>query len=89
MPIKKAGFKALRQSKKRTARNSKVKSGLKKILKGSRKLLDDKRAEEAKKLILQSIKEIDRAISKGIIKKNTGARKKSRLMKRLNSLMKK
>ncbi|MBI5071524.1 30S ribosomal protein S20 [Candidatus Falkowbacteria bacterium] len=89
MPIKKAGFKALRQSKKRTARNLKVKSDLKKIIKGSRKLLDDKKAEEAKKLILQSIKEIDRAISKGIIKKNTGARKKSRLMKRLNALIKK
>ena len=71
------------------ARNLKVKSGLKKIIKGSRKLLDDKKAEEAKKLILQSVKEIDRAISKGIIKKNTGARKKSRLMKRLNALMKK
>lgn len=89
MPIKKAGFKALRQSKKRMARNLKVKGGLKKIIKGSRKLLDDKKAEEAKKLILQSVKEIDRAISKGIIKKNTGARKKSRLMKRLNALMKK
>lgn len=89
MPIKKAAFKALRQSKKRMARNLKIKSGLKKITKESRRLIEAKKIEEAKKSILQSIKKIDKAISKGIIKKNTGARKKSRLMKKLNALIKK
>ncbi len=52
-------------------------------------MIDAKKNEEAQKIINQSIKEIDRAISKGIIKKNTGARKKSRLMKKLNALLKK
>lgn len=89
MPIKKASFKDLRQSKKRMARNSKVKNSLKKNVKEGRRLIEAKKTDEAQKLIRQSIKEIDRAISKGIIKKNTGARKKSRLMKKLNSLMKK
>ncbi len=89
MPIKKAGFKALRQSKKRSARNLKIKNRLKKLAKDSKKTIDAKKNDEAKKLVLQSIKEIDRAISKGIIKRNTGARKKSRLMKKLNALTKK
>lgn len=51
--------------------------------------MENKKTDEAKKSVLQSIKEIDKAISKGIIKKNTGARKKSRLMKKLNALIKK
>ncbi len=89
MPIKKASFKDLRQSKKRMARNLKIKNSLKKNLKGAQKLLETKKINEAQKIIKQAIKEIDRAISKGIIKKNTGGRKKSRLMKKLNSLMKK
>lgn len=89
MPIKKASFKSVRQSKKRTARNLKIKSSLKKNIKVSRGLMDEKKVDEAKKAVLQSIKEIDKAISKGIIKKNTGSRKKSRLMKRLNALTKK
>lgn len=89
MPIKKASFKSVRQSKKRTARNSKIKSSLKKNIKESRGLMEAKKADEAKKSVLQTIKEIDKAISKGIIKKNTGSRKKSRLMKKLNALMKK
>jgi small subunit ribosomal protein S20 len=89
MPIKKASFKSVRQSKKRTTRNLKIKSGLKKNIKESRELMENKKTDEAKKSVLQSIKEIDKAISKGIIKKNTGARKKSRLMKKLNALIKK
>ncbi len=89
MPIKKASFKDLRQSKKRMARNLKIKSSLKKNIKEGHKLIEAKKVDEAQKIIKQSIKEIDRAISKGIIKKNTGARKKSRLMKKLNALAKK
>lgn len=89
MPIKKASFKDLRQSKKRMARNLKIKNSLKKTAKEGRRLIDAKKNEEAQKIIKQSIKEVDRAISKGIIKKNTGARKKSRLMKKLNALLKK
>lgn len=89
MPIKKASFKDLRQSKKRMARNLKIKNILKKTTKEGRRLIEAKKTDEAQKVIKQSIKEIDRAISKGILKKNTGARKKSRLMKKLNALLKK
>lgn len=86
MPIKKAGFKAVRQSKKSTARNARVKDQLKKGIKVSRKMVDDKKADEAKAEILKTVRMIDKAVSKGIMKKNTAARKKSRLMKKLNGL---
>jgi small subunit ribosomal protein S20 len=89
MPIKKAAFKALRQSKKRAAHNKQTKDTLKKSIKTSRRLAEAKKMEEAKTSVLKSIKLLDRAVAKGVIKKNTAARTKSRLMKRLNVLMKK
>ena len=36
-------------------------------------------------LVNDAIKKIDKAAKKGVIKKNTAARKKTRLMKKLNS----
>lgn len=36
-------------------------------------------------LVNDAIKKIDKAAKKGVIKKNTAARKKSRLMKKVNS----
>lgn len=89
MPIKKAAFKAVRQTKKRRIRNLKTKKAIISAIKTSRGLVDTKKNEEAKKSILQTIRLLDKAVSKGIVKKNTAARKKSRLMKRLNSLLKK
>lgn len=89
MPIKKAAFKALRQSKKRAARNKQTKGTLKISIKASRRLIEAKKIEEAKTSVLKVIKLLDRAVAKGAIKKNTAARRKSRLVKKLNALMKK
>lgn len=38
-----------------------------------------------KDLVNDAVKKIDTAVSKGVITKNTAARKKSRLMKKVNS----
>jgi len=89
MPIKKASFKSLRQSKKRRARNLRVKKPLMSAIKNAQKLIQNKKIEEAKINVLKTIKLLDRAAAKGIIKKNTAARKKSRLMKKLNLLLSK
>ena len=40
---------------------------------------------ENKSLLNDAVKKIDKAASKGVITKNTAARKKSRLMKKVNS----
>lgn len=86
MPIKKASSKHWRQTKKRTIHNKKVKGSLKFLIKKSRKLIEAKKKDEAKEEIRKAIIALDKAAQKGIIKKNNAARKKSRLMKRLNSL---
>ena len=43
--------------------------------------------EEAKVLFSEATKKIDQACSKGVIVKNTAARKKSNLSKKLNAAM--
>jgi len=40
--------------------------------------------EKARNLLTLTIKELDQAASKGLIHKNTAARKKSRLMRKFN-----
>ena len=87
MPIKKAAMNALRQAKKRTRRNLKVKRNVKELVKQSTKLIEAKEAEATQKVKL-AIKAIDKAVQNKVLKKNTGARKKSRLMKKLNKLVK-
>ena len=86
MPIKKAALKALRQSKKRYLHNKKIKDNLKFLIKKSRKLIEAKNKEEAKKFVKKTIVALDKAAKSKIIKKNTTARKKSRLMRSYNKM---
>jgi small subunit ribosomal protein S20 len=48
----------------------------------------EKKEKEASVKVKEAIKAIDKAVQKKIIKKNAGARKKSRLMKKLNQMTK-
>ncbi|MBL7054049.1 30S ribosomal protein S20 [Patescibacteria group bacterium] len=86
MPIKKSAIKALRQSNKRQIRNKKRKATIKWTQKKFLKLVLAKNTKKASELYLKLQKEIDKAIQKGTLKKNTGARKKSRLYKKLKEL---
>lgn len=81
MPIKKSAKKALRQSFKRRARNLTYKRKIKKLTKDIRKLVFQKKIKEAKSLLPQIYKILDKAIKIGVVKKNTAARKKSRITK--------
>ncbi|OGF30340.1 30S ribosomal protein S20 [Candidatus Falkowbacteria bacterium RIFOXYD2_FULL_35_9] len=83
MPQKQQAIKALRQSKKREAKNKILKSTVKTLVKKTRKSIDNK-AKDIDAQIKQAQKLLDKAIKQGIMKKNTVARRKSRLMKKLN-----
>lgn len=80
-------MKALRQNKTRALRNLKVKRNIKDLVKQSAKLIESKDKSAAEK-VKAAVKSIDKAIQNKVLKKNTGARKKSRLMKKLNKLVK-
>jgi small subunit ribosomal protein S20 len=88
MPIKPAAFKALRQSKKRAAKNLKIKSDITALIRKVRKALANKDSKKMAEWLSQTIKKIDRAVQKKILKKNTAARLKSRLTKAANALKK-
>ncbi len=85
MPIKKAAMKALRQAKKRTLRNAKTKEGIEYLRRAIRKSLESNDLKNAQTLAKAAIKALDKAVQTKTLKKNTVARLKSRLMKRLNA----
>ena len=57
---------------------------MKSLIKQIRGLISSKKKEEALKLLSQVYSAIDKATKRGGIKKNTAARKKSRLSKAIN-----
>jgi small subunit ribosomal protein S20 len=81
MPIKKSAKKYLRASRKRAAQNLKTKKAFKEAVKKLRNLIASQKHEEAKKYFPMVQKALDKAAKVGVIKKNTAARKKSRLAK--------
>ncbi len=86
MPIKKAAFKALKQTKKRTAFNNKIKANIDYLKRKLRKALEGKNKQTAQELFAKISKALDKASQKNIIKKNTASRTKSRLAKKVNAL---
>ena len=83
MAITKAAQKAIRQSERRRIRNLAKRRKLKKLLKEVTDLISEKTTNEAKKLLPQVYKVLDKAVKTGLIKKNTASRKKSRITKAL------
>ena len=88
MPNLKSAKKELRKSKKRQIRNTQIEENLKKLIKNSRKAIETKDGK-AKELVAQTMKALDKAAQKGIIKKNNRDRRKSRLHIKLNAMLKK
>lgn len=48
--------------------------------------VEAKNVDEAKSALSVAYKELDKAVTKGVLKKNTASRKKSRLTLKVNSL---
>jgi small subunit ribosomal protein S20 len=89
MPIKKSAKKYMRVTERKTARNKKIKGAFRSAIKKTREAVTAGKIEDAKTWLKSSIKSLDKAAQKKIIKKNTAARKKSRLNKLVKSLVKK
>ena len=86
MPNKQASIKDLRKSTKRAKHNLRIKTHVKHLIKKSAEVVADKKLAEAKDLIRIMQQAVDKAAKRGIIDKNKASRKKSQLMKKLNSL---
>ena len=79
----KSAIKRIRQSKKRTLRNESARSAIKTAFKKATTAVAAKSAD-AKELVLNALSVIDKAVARGIVHRNTSARKKSRLLKKFN-----
>lgn len=79
MPITSSAKKALRQSVTRRGRNIVKKEAYKKAVKGLRKLVAQKKLDEAVKAVSAAFKALDKAAKTNVITKNKASRLKSRL----------
>ena len=87
MPNIKSAKKRVKIIEKKTLRNNMIKSGYKTAIKKFEEAVNAGKIDEAKVLFSEATKKIDQACSKGVIVKNTAARKKSNLSKKLNAAM--
>jgi small subunit ribosomal protein S20 len=79
MPITRSAKKALRVSDRKRAVNDRTKKVLKEGVKNIQKLAATKQWKDAKAGLSAAYAAIDKAMKKGVIKKNTASRKKARL----------
>ncbi|MDD3386410.1 MAG: 30S ribosomal protein S20 [Candidatus Pacebacteria bacterium] len=86
MPITKTTKRRPRQSERKRLMNKKRVLEMRKLTKEANVLLSSKETDNVEKMIPQIYKAIDKAAKRGVIKKNTAARKKSRLMKKIKSI---
>lgn len=84
MPILKSAKKALRQSGQRRQHSLQYQRTYKRLMKEARSLLGKEKLEEAKKLLPQLYKTLDKAAKENVVKKNTARRYKSRVTKAIN-----
>ena len=80
----KGQIKRNRQNEKRRLRNKGIRSEINSRVKTAIKNAGS--GAESPADLQEAVKKIDKAVAKGIMHKNTAARKKSRLSKKLNSL---
>jgi small subunit ribosomal protein S20 len=76
----------MRQSLKRRARNRRNLSQVKSQVKRLRTAIAGGDAEAARKLLPETVAEIDRAVKKGVVHDNAAARYKSRLSRKVSAL---
>jgi len=86
MPITKTTKRRPRQSERKRLMNKKRVLEMRKLTKEANVLISSKETDTVEKMVPQIYKAIDKAAKRGVIKKNTAARKKSRLMKKIKSI---
>ena len=83
----KSAIKKARQDEVRRLRNRMYKTRFKNVAKKVETALEEKNKDAAKLALQEAISVIDKVVTKGVIHKNTAARKKSRLSIKVNALL--
>ncbi|WP_421379978.1 30S ribosomal protein S20 [Bacillus salacetis] len=83
MPNIKSAIKRVKTSEARNAQNATVKSAMRTAVKKAEAAAENN-DDNAKALVSEAVKHLDKAAQKGLIQKNAADRSKSRLMKKVN-----
>lgn len=75
----KSAIKRMRQSERRRLRNRAVRSRVRSAVKTARTAT----GAETREAVIEAIRTLDKAVNKGVVHRNTAARKKSALARRL------
>jgi small subunit ribosomal protein S20 len=88
VPNIKSAIKRTKVSERRHLRNRSAKSAVRTYVKAAEKSIKSRTAtaELTQEAVARALKELDSTASKGILHKNNAARRKSRLMKKLNQM---
>ena len=78
--------KRARQSVKRNLRNRSVESGVKTVIKKVEAAVTSGNRDDAGKALLQAVRALNKAASKGVVHRNTASRNISRLTKKVNAV---
>jgi small subunit ribosomal protein S20 len=81
----KSAIKRIKQSEQRRQRNRAARSAIRSSLKAARTALSAK-SPDSKASVREAIRTLDRAVSRGVIHRNTAARRKSALARSLNTI---
>lgn len=82
----KSAIKRIRSSERKRIRNKPVRSALKTYIKSAQTQIGAGDTDMSAEAVVRAISALDKAASKGIIHRNQAARRKSRLMARLNKI---
>lgn len=85
MPKTKSAQKSARAAEKKRQRNRAISSATKTYVSKAEKLISGGELDAAKEAAKQAQESLDKAAQKGVIHSNNAARRKSRLMKKLNA----
>ena len=89
MPKTKTAEKSARSAARKAERNKGIRSTTRTEVAKAEKLVAGKKGPEAEAAVVSAISALDKAARKKVIHRNAAARKKSRLMKKLNAGAKK
>ncbi len=83
MPNTKSAKKMVRVSERRRLRNRPIRSSVRTFIRKAERAIGNTE-ETAASAVVTAIRALDKAVNKGVIHRNNAARRKSRLMKKLN-----
>ena len=87
MPVSSSAKKQIRVDERRRIRNKPIRSEVKTSITKAEKLIFSGELEAAREAVAAAISLLDKAVVKGILHDNNSARRKSRLMNKLNQAL--